>query len=262
MTERSVALIDDNKALVDSIANLLTLKTNFVIVGTAHDGLSGIELIKRTRPDIIILDIIMPRYDGIYILEDLNSIEPGYKPIIIVYSAISDDETIQKILSFNVNIYLTKPFDVNLLIKRVSMLCDLSEPRKPEEVSSSPSYPQEEIYYKEATMILKNMGVPPHLNGYNYLRTAIVLVSCDFNSLKNMKLNIYQKLAELSNSTPTRVERAMRTAIESAWNRCRVETIEEIFGNSIHMDKDKPSNGEFIARIADNIRLKHSYVRY
>ena len=249
----SVIIIDDNAKFCSIISDRIMLEDRYHIVGIAENGIKGMDKIHHYRPDIIVLDIMMPFVDGITVLEELRD-TVDYDPIIIVYSAINDEDITRRVFALGAKRYFVKPFDADTFMKRLNELVGVEgSSNKPQPYKS----PNRILYYQEATNILKKMGMPPHVNGYQYLREAVILVVEDFRRINTIMSDVYGPVAQNFSSTIPRVERAMRHAIEVTWNRCRVDVIEEIFGNTVDLKKDKPSNSEFIARVADRIKLIH-----
>ncbi len=251
----SIIIIDDNAKFCSIISDRIMLEDRYHVVGIAHNGMQGLEKILQYRPEIIVLDIMMPFVDGITVLEELRD-TADYMPIVIVYSAINDEEITRRVFALGAKRYFVKPFDADTFIKRLNELVGVEG--KGSSRSNRPyKSPNRILYYQEATNILKKMGMPPHVNGYQFLREAVILVVEDFRRINTIMSDVYGPVAQKFTSTIPRVERAMRHAIEVTWNRCRVDVIEEIFGNTVDLKKDKPSNSEFIARVADRIKLIH-----
>lgn len=227
--------------------------------------MEALEQIKGGRcPEILVLDLIMPHMDGFGVLESLNSMELPNYPRIIMTSAIGQDSIIQKAMSLGAQYYLVKPVNMNLLVKRINQLENsAAEILKPE---SGQSNLKRSLVLRDSllnndleidiTNLIHEVGVPAHIKGYQYLRDAISLVVGNMDLLGAVTKELYPTVASMNNTTPSRVERAIRHAIELAWNRGKLETLDALFGYTVQNDKGKPTNSEFIAIIADKLRLE------
>ena len=215
-------------------------------------------------PDILILDLIMPHMDGFGVLEALNSAELKKYPRVIIASAIGQDSMIQKSMALGAQYYLVKPVNLSLLVKRINQLSDaLYGGIQGDEANSNL---RKSLVMKESllnndleidiTNLIHEVGVPAHIKGYQYLRDAITLVVNNMDYLSAVTKELYPAIAKMNNTTPSRVERAIRHAIEIAWNRGKLETLDSLFGYTVKTDKGKPTNSEFIAIIADKLRLE------
>ena len=222
--------------------------------GTAENGLDGLELIKREKPDVVLLDIVMPKLDGLGLLEKLAESRIDTK--VIVYSAIGNDKVVQKTFSLGAQYYIMKPCsfeDIALHIKEACLSPAIhSAAISPAGISSVTENNLESVI----TDIIHDIGVPAHIKGYNYLREAIGLCIKDDEFINSITKLLYPTVAKNFSTTSSRVERAIRHAIEVAWNRGREEILTDIFGYTIDTNKGKPTNGEFIAMISDSIKLK------
>ena len=232
-------------------------------------------MIINIQPEVIILDIIMPHIDGLGVLERLNNSNLENKSKIIILSAVGQDKITQRAIALGADYYFVKPFDMEIFVKRIRELAmgittDIDVPvsavnQSAQALAVAPivktGYNNNSSLEADITNIIHEIGVPAHIKGYHYLREAILMVVKDMDLLGGITKELYPMIAEKFNTTPSRVERAIRHAIEVAWNRGRVETINKIFGYTIHDEKGKPTNGEFIAMIADRMRIKAQSVR-
>jgi two-component system response regulator (stage 0 sporulation protein A) len=206
----------------------------------------------------------MPHVDGFGVLETLNTLELKKYPRIIMISAVGQDSIIQKAMAMGAQYYLVKPINMNMLLKRINQLeedgLDLFG------TNNSKTNLRKSLVMKDSllnndleidiTNIIHEIGVPAHIKGYQYLRDAITLVVKDMDYLSAVTKELYPTIANMNNTTSSRVERAIRHAIETAWNRGKLETLDALFGYTVKMDKGKPTNSEFIAIIADKLRLE------
>ena len=249
MRKWRVLLADDNKQFVGLLAEALGLEKDFEVVCMAYDGEEAIAGIEEYKPDLVVLDIIMPKLDGIAVQEKLQ--ELPNRPKIVIFSALGKDYITRQTLKLGADGYFMKPFDTGILIKRLRRLMGETN----EEQATRERQLTEEDLNRRISAIMHKLAVPPHLLGYKYLIYAIKSVACQRKMLENITYKLYPEIAQQFSSTPSRVERAMRNAIESTWDRCRVETMEEMFGYSVNANRDKPSNSGFIALVADKVML-------
>lgn len=263
MTKIRVGIADDNKDFCEILTDFFETQQNIEIAFTVHDGMQTVDAVFREKPDILILDMIMPYLDGLGVLERLNSMEIEKMPKIVMLSAVGQETITQKAINLGAEYYVVKPFDLNILAKRMYQLAGL-EPAGTQGNGKSGTAntvisrdePVRNDLEVDITNIIHEVGVPAHIKGYQYLRDAITMVVEDMDLLGAVTKELYPAIAKLNNTTPSRVERAIRHAIEVAWNRGKIETINKLFGYTVHNDKGKPTNSEFIAIIADKLRLE------
>lgn len=259
----SVLIADDNKEFCSILNDYLLNQKDIVVTGVAKDGREALELIQERKPDLVILDIIMPHLDGLGVLERLNSMNLDKIPRIIVLSAVGQDKITQKAITLGADYYVVKPFDMDIFTKRIREMFNGSTDeivKKPSTVIDNTVKVQskgEMDLESEITSIIHEIGVPAHIKGYMYLREAITMVVNDMELLSAVTIELYPSIAKKYNTTASRVERAIRHAIEVAWGRGQVDAINKLFGYTIHNEKGKPTNSEFIAIIADKLRLRN-----
>ncbi len=261
----SVIIADDNKEFCNILNDYLLNQRDIIVTGVAKDGIEAIKLIQEKKPDLVVLDIIMPHLDGLGVLERLNTINIDPMPRIIVLSAVGQDKITQRAITLGADYYVVKPFDMDVFTKRIRQM--FNNTISSDQVKKSVSVAEtEEVKMKrnepldlesEITGIIHEIGVPAHIKGYMYLREAIGMVVNDIELLSAVTKELYPSIGKKFNTTASRVERAIRHAIEVAWSRGQVETINKIFGYTIHNGKGKPTNSEFIAMVADKLRLKN-----
>ncbi len=265
----SVLIADDNQDFSHTLASYINAQSDMEVIGMAKDGSEAIDIIANTTPDVVLLDVIMPRLDGLGVLENINIIKSNKKPICIMLSAVGQDKITQKAVSLGAEYYVVKPFDIELLIKRIRDI-KFFKPSQQDNANNFIARESRQQYIEidkdenkkgenlEAlvTNIIHEVGVPAHIKGYQYLREAIMMVVNDIDVINQITKSLYPKIAYKFNTTPSRVERAIRHAIEVAWGRGQQEAVERIFGYTISAAKGKPTNSEFIAMIADKLRLE------
>ncbi|MEY7999464.1 sporulation transcription factor Spo0A [Clostridium sp. Mt-5] len=262
----SVIIADDNKEFCNILNDYLLNQKDILVTGIAKDGVEALNLIEEKKPDLVVLDIIMPHLDGLGVLERLNSMNMDPMPRIIVLSAVGQDKITQRAITLGADYYVIKPFDMNVLTRRIRQMFN-NTIISGDEIKKTMSFMDtDEIKFskdnpidlkQEITNIIHEIGVPAHIKGYMYLREAITMVVNNMELLSAVTKELYPSIAKQYNTTASRVERAIRHAIEVAWSRGQVETINKIFGYTIHNDKGKPTNSEFIAMVADKLRLKN-----
>jgi len=253
-----VLIADDNKDFVDILQEYLERQEDMFVIGKAYNGLETLELISSESPDVVLLDIIMPHLDGLGVLEKMA--ENDYlenRPKVIMLTAFGQESMTQKAVQLGADYFILKPFDLDTLANRIRQFfsgISISTPN-----SNLGSYQQPLVRSRnldlEVTNIIHQMGVPAHIKGYQYLRDAILLVINEISLLGAITKELYPSIAEKYETTPSRVERAIRHAIELAWDRGNVEMMNKFFGYTINIERGKPTNSEFIAMIADKLRM-------
>lgn len=241
-------MIDDNIQLIGAVREYLKDNKEIELVYEAHNGQEGIEVIEKEKDnyDFIILDLIMPVKDGIYVLEEMK--KRGIEKNIIVATSYNAMEVIRQVSEYGVNYYILKPFDFEDLEHKI---LELSK-RTYQNNSIDLKYNNLQV---SITKILHELGIPSHIKGYQYIREGIGILYERPETIGGITKELYPELANKFDTTVSRVERAIRHAIEVSWNRGNWDLMEEIFGHSVDIDKAKPTNSEFIVTIADKLRL-------
>lgn len=259
----NVLLVDDNKDFCDILINSLGRHEDIEIVGVANNGRDAVKVIPQLLPDLIVLDIIMPHLDGLGVLEEISKMNLSKVPKVIVLSAIGQDKITQRAINLGADYYVIKPFDFQIFIERIRQLTgeelvitnDVSSVKQ--QTSKRPALVSNNRSLEAAiTNIIHEVGVPAHIKGYVYVREAITMVVENMELLSAVTKELYPTIARKYNTTASRVERAIRHSIEVAWSRGKVDTINNLFGYTVHNDKGKPTNSEFIAMVADKLRLE------
>lgn len=262
MGKVSVAIADDNEVMLQLLDDIISSDEELCVVGVAKDGEEAYNVIKTKEPDVVLLDIIMPKLDGLGVLDRVKKDKTIKKiPTFIMVSAIGQEKITEDAFNLGADYYLMKPFDDEMIINRIKHV-KRNMDNKSCEIRRVNAYEKAEDYEErnlesDVTEIIHEIGVPAHIKGYQYLRDAIVMSVSDMDMLNSITKILYPTIAKKYQTTPSRVERAIRHAIEVAWSRGKMDTIDEMFGYTIHNGKGKPTNSEFIALITDRIRLEY-----
>lgn len=265
MGKLNIAIADDNEKMVDLLGSIITNDKELELVGQANNGEEIYEIIRSKEPDVVLLDIIMPKMDGLSLMEKVNQDKNVRKqPSFIIVSAVGQERITENAFSLGADYYILKPFDNKMLLNRIKNIRNLKE-RKAGEMRKVKQYENKDEYRKrnletDVTNIIHEIGVPAHIKGYQYLRDAIIYSVNDMEMLNSITKILYPTIAKKHQTTPSRVERAIRHAIEVAWSRGKMDTIDELFGYTVSNGKGKPTNSEFIALIADKIRLEYKNI--
>lgn len=250
-----VLIADDNREYVEILIEYLKTNPRIEIVGSAYDGNEALSMTRMTEPDILILDMVMPNLDGIGVLERLQNIKLNKRPKVLIVSAVLNDSIAARTIALGAEYFMLKPVDFEVLIDRITMFA--SETQNQGKELTTPGY-QSDIYDMETmvTDVIHEIGIPAHIKGYQYLRRAIMMAVDDLDVINSITKELYPTVAKEFNTTSSRVERAIRHAIEVAWDRGDTDILNSFFGYTIANTKGKPTNSEFIAMIADKLRLK------
>jgi len=249
-----VLLVDDNAELRRSIRETLTAQDGVTVIGECGNGQEALEFLARAEADVILLDIIMPQMDGYTFMEELSHRTIEHMPQIIVVSALGRDDFIMRAVDLGAKYYMIKPVETNVLCARIRDVCgrgvSVSESIRLSSVSRVPT-----IDEKLAGLFL-TIGIPAHIKGYQYLREAVKMVIDTPDIINRITKELYPGIGRRFNTSASKVERAIRHAIEVAWSRGRIDTLNRAFGCKVATREDKPTNGEFIAMIADKLALE------
>lgn len=254
-----VAVVDDNPNLCEIMEAYIERQDDMEIVGVAGNGFKGLELIKDRCPDVVILDMVMPKMDGLGLLEQVQDLSISSVPSFICLSAIGQEDIIRKAVSLGAQYYMIKPFDIEMMLKRIREVASREAAGSAPVPSGGLSpYEKSKNVEEKITNIFLNIGIPAHIKGYHFLREAIKMVVEDADIINRITKELYPGIAQHFNTTPSKVERAIRHAIDVAWNRGKVDNFNQLFGYVIYEKNDKPTNGEFIALIADKLIMEQS----
>ncbi|MDR1604304.1 MAG: sporulation transcription factor Spo0A [Gracilibacteraceae bacterium] len=263
-TKISVVLADDNRELMGILQEYIQNQADMRLAGKAYNGNDALVLIETENPDVVVLDIIMPHLDGLSVLERLAGMR--FKPHVIVLTSFGQESMTQRAVQMGADYYILKPFDLETLGKRIRQLAGSGEEggalvaRQTQKsgltiLTAEAEKAETRLLDVEVTKMIQFMGVPAHVKGYQYLRDAIVAVAKNMNLLSGVTKNLYPMIAKEYGTTPSRVERSIRHAIELAWDRGNVDFLNRFFSYTLNLERGKPTNTEFIAMVADKMRI-------
>jgi len=255
-----VLIADDNREFCGILRDYFTNDPDFELVDVCTNGMEVLNVLQKQEVQVLILDLIMPYMDGIGVLEKINSLNLETRPKIVILTAFGQENVTQKAVQLGVDYYILKPFNLEVLGDRVKQVVRDIKPREENRggvTTLTVHHGSGKNLEVEVTKVIHEIGVPAHVKGYQYLRDAIMLVVEEINYLGAVTKELYPAIAQKYDTTPSRVERAIRHAIELAWDRGDVDKINKVFGYTISGEKGKPTNSEFIAIIADRLRLEN-----
>lgn len=274
MENVNVVIVDDNPMILNTLDEVISSEAGLSVIGRADNGKDAIDMIKDTQPDVVLLDLVMPQMDGITVVENIKKKTSMLKnPAFIILSAVGGEQMTEEAFQAGANYFLMKPFDKDILVNKIRRIGKRPVRPVPGKVLEAPlkaATPEEaamnrEEYMKEhletdITKMLHELGIPAHIKGYQYLRDAISMVVRDREMMEAVTKILYPEIAKKNYTSSSRVERAIRHAIEVAWGRGSLEVIDELFGYTISTGKGKPTNSEFIALIAGKICLDYKKI--
>ena len=274
MENVNVVIVDDNPMILNTLDEVISSEAGLSVIGRADNGKDAIDMIKDTQPDVVLLDLVMPQMDGITVVENIKKKTSMLKnPAFIILSAVGGEQMTEEAFQAGANYFLMKPFDKDILVNKIRRIGKRPVRPVPGKVLEAPlkaATPEEaamnrEEYMKEhletdITKMLHELGIPAHIKGYQYLRDAISMVVRDREMMEAVTKILYPEIAKKNYTSSSRVERAIRHAIEVAWGRGSLEVIDELFGYTGSNGKGKPTNSEFIALIADKICLDYKKI--
>lgn len=256
MGKIKVCLVDDNQELVRVMEDYFESQQDIEVVGTAYNGKDSLDLFTETNPDVVILDIIMPHMDGLAVLGRMRDLKLEKQPRVIMLTAFGQEDVMKKAVDFGASYFILKPFDLDYLADQVRQV--FGQPKVTRKTAKHADHKQNKFDLEASiTNIIHEVGVPAHIKGYMYLREAITMIFNNVELLGSITKVLYPDIAKKFNTTPSRVERAIRHAIEVAWSRGNIDSISDLFGYTVSSTRAKPTNSEFIAMVADHLRLEY-----
>ena len=252
--EINVLIADDNTEYAKTLGGYLEADSKINICGIAKDGFQVLEMVDILKPDVLIMDVVLSNLDGIGVLERFKSKNMAHMPKIIVSSVLRLEKLAQDCINLGVDYFMVKPVNYESIISTIKRLYNESH----SQLIPGKGVKNDEVVDVETlvTEMIHEIGIPAHIKGYQYLRHAIMMVIENLDVINSITKKLYPTVAEDFNTTASRVERAIRHAIEVAWDRGDTDVLNSIFGYTIATSKGKPTNSEFIAMIADRLRLQ------
>ena len=256
MEKINVMMVDDSPAVLELLGDYLAGKEELAVTARVEDGQAALEVLNKNDIDVMVLDMVMPKLDGFGVLEAMQQMEPVNRPRVIALTALTREDFIRRATQLGADYYMLKPYDENAVYERILELA------APEETVHAAAEPPKRASARSLDERIANiflsMGIPAHIKGYHFLREAIKLVIYDRDMINAITKDLYPTVAKKFGTSSSKVERAIRHAIDVAWNRGQMENINMLFGSRLYVRHDKPTNGEFIAMIADRLAIEMS----
>ena len=246
---KTVIIADNSEEFCAGLTTALKRSEGFQVIGTANDGEQAIRSVSERKPDVLVLDLMLAKQDGISVLKAISSLEK--RPVVFATSGFITDYVASAAAGLGVRYLMLKPCDLSALVERMEEVRSVSLPQKATARNSANGGIEAMV-----TNIIHEIGVPAHIKGYQYLREAIIIATQDMDVINAITKVLYPQVAKTFQTTPSRVERAIRHAIEVAWDRGDLDTLQRFFGYTVSNTKGKPTNSEFIALIADKLQLQ------
>lgn len=256
MLQTRVLVVDDNSEMRRVLCDCIAKQEDMKVVGQAANGAEALGILSAEPVDVMLLDIIMPRMDGYALLENMGKMKIDPSPQVIVLTALGRDDFIMRAIDMGAKYYIVKPFEMSALLARIRELAG-TQPIKVEPVRMQGIERVQSIDEKLSSLFL-TIGIPAHIKGYQFLREGVKMVVEKPDIINRITKELYPGIAKRYNTSASKVERAIRHAIEVAWNRGRIDTLNRAFGCKVCTKEDKPTNGEFIAMIADKLSMERS----
>lgn len=247
-----ILIAEENKEFRETLANSLENEIGFEVIAKVSDGEDAIAKTRMLLPDVVIISTMLPLIDGLGVASALNSQDLKKRPYVFMTSLTSSEQLAEVSASLGVTYFMVKPFSPETLIERIKMFAGERGINRRRDLPAA----SKESVELMVTSIIHEIGVPAHIKGYHYLREAIILAVNDIDIINAITKVLYPTVARKFQTTPSRVERAIRHAIETAWNRGDIDTLNRFFGYTVSNTKGKPTNSEFIAMIADKLNLE------
>ncbi|MBE5776755.1 MAG: sporulation transcription factor Spo0A [Clostridiales bacterium] len=257
MDKIRVIVAEDNEELRLSMVEYLEGQEDIQVLAEASSGMDALRLMGECTCDVLLLDMIMPNTDGFGVLKMMQHMPLANRPRVIAVTALGRDDFVRRAVMLGAHYYMIKPVDMNVLTQRIRELVAEEEAPRPETENPVKPLPGASLEDKLSNLFLA-LGIPAHIKGYQFLREAIRLVLDKPDMLGGITKELYPSIAKRFGTTSSKVERAIRHAIEVAWGRGRVDALNQAFGCKVVYQDMKPTNGEFIALIADKLKVDKS----
>ena len=256
MEKIRVLLADDNLSILRLMTDYFERKPDIELAAAVTDGAAILDSVREHMPDILVMDIIMPRKDGFMVLEELNQLDETLRPKVIVLTGLSRDDFIMRAIRLGASYYMVKPFNMNALYSRIQEIAREDAALIAGAAEEAPA--GTENVDEQITNLFLTLGIPAHIKGYQYLREAVRMVLDNHEVINRITKELYPGIARKYDTSASKVERAMRHAIEVAWTRGRLDTVNQMYGYKVFAKDDKPTNGEFISCVAEKIGMAKS----
>lgn len=263
MAHLNVAIGDDNERILELLGDIVSSDKDLTLVGKANNGEDMCRLIKNKQPDVVLLDLIMPKMDGLSVMDEVAKDKNLKKfPQFIIITAVGQEKITEDAFRKGASYYIMKPFQNETVLRQIKYIQTETQPEKPKinnltrNVENALEEQVEDNLENKVTSMIHEIGIPAHIKGYHYLRDAIMMAVEDMDVLNAITKILYPTVAKKHHTTSSRVERAIRHAIEVAWSRGKVDVLDKLFSYTVSYGKGKPTNSEFIALVADTIRLE------
>ena len=251
MEKIRVMLADDNQSILRLLSDFLGRKEDVELVASVSDGTEIADAVRAHAPDVLVMDIIMPRRDGFMALEELKGMDEAIRPKVIVLTGLARDDFIARAIQLGACYYMVKPFDMNLLYSRIVEVAGRTVEERVEGAEECGA----ETLDDQITNLFLTLGIPANIKGYQYLREAVRMVVENRDVINRITKELYPGVAKRFDTSASKVERAMRHAIEVAWSRGRLDAVNRMYGYKVFDAMDKPTNGEFISCVAEKISM-------
>ncbi len=251
-TKTKILVADSGEDFYKLLQDRIKFEDDFKLLGRAANGEEALQMSQELGADVLLMDVILPKLDGLCVMERLNKLQR--RPFVIITSNFSNEHVVSEAAALGASFYLAKPCDIDVLFSRIRQIVSKSRPQF--EMKSAPRVQREQSLESLVTDVIHEIGVPAHIKGYQYLREAIILSVNNMEMINAVTKVLYPEVAKTFETTPSRVERAIRHAIEVAWDRGDIEILQKFFGYTVSNIKGKPTNSEFIAMIADRLQLQ------
>lgn len=252
MKQSQILILESNAAFAEELRGHLSSYENYTLCGISDDGEEGLELIEKTKPTVVLMSLLLKNADGFTVLERAK--KNGWKLNFIVLGNFADDKIISRVISLGARYYIMKPVSAEVVAERIAQIVEEENIVSP--VRESVERKRASSLDERISSIFISIGIPPHIKGYNYLREGIKMAVADPHIINNVTKGLYPMIGERFQTSASKVERAIRHAIEVAWNRGRIDAVNAIFGARVYIGTEKPTNSEFIALVADKLILE------
>ena len=251
-----VLVAEDNPLQQEALVAGLSAQNDIQVVGAASDGIEAVRMVAENAPQVLICDMVMPQLDGFGVLERINRMEPSLRPRVIVLTALNRDDFIARAINLGASYYMVKPVDPGFLAHQILALAGHPRPGSAPKPAAQAPHAREGAIDSHVAELLLRIGVPPHLNGYKFIRQAVMMAIEQPRVLDRVTKSLYPAVADYFQTTPSRVERSIRHAIYLTWERGGAAAFEQIVERSDFPDHVRPTNCEFIALLSERIRFR------